>query len=95
MDDVTAMERPEAVVGIEVEQALGTTEKGPAPEEMANRIVARRSIIAARPIRTGEVLTPDMLTAKRPADGLEPHRAFALYGQPAGRDYQPDEAIEP
>jgi len=79
----------------EVEQALGHAEMGPAPEEMANRIVARRTIVAARPIRAGEVWTPDMVTAKRPADGLEPHQAFALYGRPAGRDYQPDEAIEP
>jgi len=79
----------------EVEQALGRAEKAPAPEEMANRIVARRSLVATRPIRAGEVWTPDMLTAKRPADGIDPHAVFALYGQPATRDYHPDEAIEP
>lgn len=79
----------------EVEQALGHPEKGPAPEEMANRIVARRSLVATRPIRAGEVWAPDMLTAKRPADGIDPHAAFAFYGRVATRDYQPDEAIEP
>lgn len=79
----------------EVEQALGRGEKAPAAEEMANRIVARRSLVATRVIRAGEVWAPDMLTAKRPADGLDPHAAFALYGGAAARDYQPDEAIEP
>ena len=90
-DELTAMVRAIR----DVEQALGRPEKAPAPEEMANRIVARRSLVAARAIHRGELFHPDMLTAKRPADGLSPHAALALYGQVATRDYQPDEAIEP
>jgi N-acetylneuraminate synthase len=56
--------------------------------------IARRALVAARPIRAGERLTPDALTAKRPADGLSPMQQWRLIGTAARRDYAPDDAIE-
>jgi len=41
-------------------------------KESAARIHARRSIVAIRDIRAGEVITEDMLIAKRPAHGISP-----------------------
>lgn len=78
-----------------VETALGSSGKGPAPVEMANRTIARRSLVAARPIRTGEVYSADMFDAKRPADGISAIDPWSMVGRVARRDYQPDEAIEP
>lgn len=78
-----------------VEQALGAGIKQPAPQEMANRPIARRSIVAARPIRRGEVYSADMLTCKRPGTGLSPMDIWSLFGRAAQRDYQTDECIEP
>lgn len=79
----------------DVEVALGRAIKQAAPEEAANRAIARRSLVAARPIAAGEVFSLENLTAKRPADALSPMSIWPLIGQPAGRDYDPDEAIEP
>ena len=84
------------VAGIRtIEAALGSPRKGPAAEEMANRDVARRSVVAARALRAGEPMALDALTCKRPGTGLSPMRIWDLAGRPARRDYGADEAIEP
>lgn len=77
----------------EVAAALGDGRKAPAAAEAANAAVARKSLVAARPIRPGEVFTPDMLACKRPGTGLNPMRLWDLCGRPARRGYEPDEAI--
>lgn len=78
----------------DVEMALGQTVKAPSPVELPNRAIARRSLVAARPIAAGEVLSLDNLTAKRPADGLSPMAVWPLLGQRAARAYAADEAID-
>ena len=78
----------------DVEIALGRPVKAPAPEELANRSIARRSLVAARPIAAGERLSLDNLTAKRPADGVSPMDVWPMLGRPAARAYETDEAIE-
>ncbi|RJG23858.1 N-acetylneuraminate synthase [Massilia cavernae] len=77
-----------------VEQALGSSLKRPAALEVPNRAIARRSVVAARPIRAGEKLTLDMLVAKRPGTGISPMNTWDLLGRAANRDYQPDELID-
>jgi N-acetylneuraminate synthase len=77
-----------------VELALGSTLKQPNGLELPNRAIARRSVVAARPIRKGEPFTIDMLGAKRPGTGLSPMETWSLLGRAANRDYQPDELIE-
>lgn len=77
-----------------VEQALGSTIKRPAPQELGNRPIARRSVVAARRIRQSEVFTADMLTAKRPGYGISPMDTWSLLGRQAGRDYDADDLIE-
>ncbi len=78
----------------QVEAALGDGVKTPVADELANRIAARKSLVAACPIRAGERFTADNLTAKRPGDGLSPMKYRDLLGTPARRDYQPDEQID-
>jgi len=88
-DELQAM-----VAGIrQLEQALGDGQKRVADSERDNRAIARKSLVAARPIRAGEAFSEDNLTAKRPGDGLAPLHYWALLGRPAGRDYAADEAI--
>lgn len=77
-----------------VESALGDGVKRPTAREMAMRPVARRSIVAACPIRKGERFTEDKLSVKRPGKGISPMRWEELLGRPAGRDYDTDEVIE-
>lgn len=78
-----------------IEAALGSTRKFPAAQEVGNRDVARRSLVAARPIKRGEPLTADALAAKRPGDGLSPMLFWDVLGRPAARDFDTDEPITP
>ena len=78
-----------------IERALGSPIKAPAPQEAGNRPIARRSVVAARAIRKGEAFSADMLTHKRPGHGISPMEHWSLLGRTAGRDYTADELIEP
>jgi N-acetylneuraminate synthase len=78
----------------DVELALGSARKMPTRAEIPNLVVARRSLVAARKIEKGEIFSVDMLTTKRPGDGLAPIEFWALIGKAAHRKYSADEAIE-
>jgi N,N'-diacetyllegionaminate synthase len=56
----------------DVELARGNGVKGPTEEEEAIKRVARRSIVAKRDIRMGDVLAEGDLAIKRPGTGIEP-----------------------
>jgi N-acetylneuraminate synthase len=77
-----------------IEQALGDGAKVPAPEEVGNRDVARRSLVAARAIGRGEPFTVDALACKRPGEGISPMDYWDVLGHRAPRDFEPDELIE-
>lgn len=78
-----------------VEQALGSPLKSPAPEEIGNRPIVRRSLVTARPVQRGEAFSADALAFKRPGHGVSPMAFWDLLGRPAQRDYGSDELIEP
>ncbi len=76
-----------------IEQALGRPEKRVTASEAANVAVARKSIVAARPIAAGEVFSEANLTAKRPGTGMSPMRWDEVIGRAAPRDFATDEEI--
>lgn len=77
-----------------IEQALaGDGRKIPAAAELKVAAVARRSIVAKREIRRGEVFSDENLTVKRPGDGVSPMRWNDVIGTVAGRSYALDEKI--
>ncbi len=77
-----------------VEMAIGTGEKIPSESEKKNMPIARKSIIAARDIKKGEVLTEENLTTKRPGNGISPMKWNDVVGTKAVRDFIEDELIE-
>ena len=77
-----------------IEKAMGDGKKTCSPSEEKNREVARKSIVAARPILKGEFLTGENLAAKRPGNGLSPMRWFDVLGTRAIRDFMEDELLE-
>jgi len=77
----------------QVELALGSPVKAPAPCEMDNLCVVRKSIVAARPIKKGEVFTEENLSIKRAGGGLPPLMFWGLLGKKALKDYEADERI--
>ena len=77
----------------QVEAALGSSIKLPAPTELKNREVARKSLVAARGIRKGERFSEENLTSKRPGTGISPFHYWELIGRVAHKDFQVDEII--
>lgn len=77
-----------------VEQAIGSTEKHATASETPNKIVARKSIVAARDIAKGEILTEENITVKRPGNGISPMKWDSVIGMVACRDFKYDELIE-
>ncbi len=76
------------------EAALGSGRKDVSPSERKNIAIARKSIIAARPISKGERFSHDNLTVKRPGNGISPMLWDTVVGLEAPRDFEPDELIE-
>lgn len=77
-----------------IEQALGDGVKRITESERRNLIIARKSIVAARDIKKGEVFTNENITTKRPGDGISPMRWKEVLGQVAKRDFEEEEKIE-
>lgn len=78
-----------------VQRAIGNGVKQPASDrERSNRAAARKSIVAACPIRAGEVFTEENLMTKRPGTGISPMRWQEIIGKVAVRDYAENDLIE-
>ena len=76
-----------------VEKALGDGIKRPTVSEEANLKVVRKSLVAARPIRSGEIFSANNITAKRPGTGISPMHWDDWIGRQASRDFSTDELI--
>lgn len=76
-----------------VEISLGVADKVVNDCEIRNRLVARKSIVAKKAIKKGEVFSEDNLTTKRPGTGISPMRWFEILGTVAIKDFEEDELI--
>lgn len=77
-----------------IEQALGDGHKQISESERKNIAIARKSIVAASPIKKGEMLTEQNLTVKRPGTGISPMRWEEVIGTKAIKDFAEEELIE-
>lgn len=77
-----------------IEQALGSGHKMISESERKNMVIARKSIIAARDIKKGELLTEENITTKRPGTGISPMRWKEVIGTCAIHDFSEEELIE-
>ena len=76
-----------------IEKALGSGIKKPSVSEKPNMKIARKSIVASRSIRQGEVFSESNLTTKRPGNGISPMRWDEIIGTIARKDYEMDELL--
>lgn len=76
-----------------IEKALGDGKKHVSSSEGKNMAVVRKSIVAACPIRRGELFTEENLAVKRPGTGVSPMRWPEVIGKTATRDYLEDDLI--
>ncbi|WP_061214977.1 N-acetylneuraminate synthase [Syntrophomonas wolfei] len=78
----------------QIELALGNGVKQPTTSERKNMVVARKSLVATRDIKSGEMFTEANLGVKRPGTGLSPFEYWSLLGKTADKDYKADEVIK-
>ena len=77
-----------------IEAALGDGIKRLTPSEVRNKSIARKSLIANRDIKAGELFTTENITTKRPGTGISPMQWNEVLGRVARRDFLVDELIE-
>ena len=77
----------------DVEAALGDGVKRTMPCEQENKRTHQKSLVVCRPVKAGQVVSREDVTAKRPGTGLPPGSLPKVVGRRAARDLQPDDVI--
>jgi N,N'-diacetyllegionaminate synthase len=84
----------EMVIAIRnIEKAMGDGIKQPSNSELKNIDIARRSIVAKKEIRKGELFSEENLIAKRPGSGISPMQWDEYIGKKAQKHYNVDDLI--
>ena len=90
-DELQAM-----VQGIrQIELAVGSPQKKASPSEEKNKVIARKSLVAACRIEKGEIFSEDNLAAKRPGGGISAINYYDWLGRKAEKAFEADEEIVP
>ena len=76
-----------------IEEALGSSIKKPSKSEKPNITMARKSIVASKSIKKGELFTEKNITTKRPGTGISPMEWDSIIDKVAKRDYQIDDLL--
>lgn len=77
-----------------VEVALGSPEKKVTDSEEKNKLLVRKSIVALKEIKEGDLFSEDNLTVKRPGNGISAIKWLDVIGKKAPRNFKVDEIIE-
>ena len=77
----------------DIEKALGDGIKRPTESELKNRTIARKSLVAIKPISKGELFSVDNIGCKRPGNGVMPSRYWEYLGKMANDTYSVDDLL--
>ena len=77
-----------------IETAMGLSNKEPTKSENKNKLLIRKSIVAKKTIKLGEILSISNVTIKRPGTGISPMQWNKILGRKAIRKFIKDELIE-
>lgn len=77
-----------------IEIALGNENKIPTMNELKNKQLVRKSIVASVNIREGEVFNEQNITSKRPGIGICPMQWETVLGKVAKKSFYKDQIIE-
>lgn len=77
-----------------IEKAIGNKVKFVTESESKNKSVARKSIVAAKQIKKGEIFTAENLSVKRPGTGISPLKWHDILGKKSQFDYDKEELIK-
>ena len=78
----------------QVEASLGDGVKRPTYSEVKNKLVARKSLVAACDIKKGEIFTQDNVLIKRPGNGKSPYLYWELLGTAASRQIMAGDLLD-
>jgi len=78
----------------DLENAFGDGIKRPTEVELKNKKIARRSLVALKAIKTGDVFTSENVSIKRPGTGRSPFEYWSLLGTKATSDIAENEVIQ-
>ena len=73
--------------------SLGNGEKKPSQNEITNKKIVRRSIVAKIKIKKGDSFTEENIICKRPAKGINPMKWEEVIGKKAIKDFDVDDLI--
>jgi len=76
-----------------IEKAMGDGVKRPAISEKSNIDIARKSIVANKEIKKGQIFSENNITTKRPGTGTSPMEWDFIIGKVAKRDYKIDDFL--
>ncbi|NOX66212.1 MAG: N-acetylneuraminate synthase [Chlorobi bacterium] len=76
------------------EESLGTSIKLCHDEEREMAKVSRKSVVLARSVKVGEIITKDHLTTKRPGTGISPINIRNIIGKKTRNNLQKDSLIK-
>jgi len=77
----------------DLENAFGDGIKRPTEVELKNKKIARRSLVALKAIKTGDVFTSENISIKRPGTGRSPFEYWSLLGTKATSDIAENDLI--
>mgnify|MGYP006285227125 CR=1 FL=1 len=77
-----------------IEKAKGTGIKKASSSESSNKTIVRKSLVAIKEIKKGDVFTKDNVGIKRPGNGISPMRWDEIIGKIASRNFEIDELIK-
>jgi N,N'-diacetyllegionaminate synthase len=76
-----------------IEKAMGSGIKTASKSESKNINISRKSIVAKKEIKKGEIFSEKNITVKRPGTGISPMKWDEVIGKVALKDYIEDELI--
>ena len=78
-----------------IEKAIGGSGlKEVSKSEAKNKPIARKSIVATKTIKKGDLFSVENLTIKRPGTGISPMQWDEVIGKTAKKDFEEDDLIE-
>ena len=76
-----------------ISEALGSHEKKITNSELKNLIVVRKSLVAKKDIKKGELFSGKNLCTKRPGSGISPMKWDEIIGTPSSKDFKANDLI--
>ena len=77
-----------------IEKAMGNGKKTPSISEQKNILISRKSIVAKKLIKKGDIFSEENLTVKRPGTGISPMQWDSLINKVSDKKYKKDDLIK-